>query len=249
MRIDDPVRRNALSSESIGELIAALDQVEQNDAVRVVVLTGAGDVFCSGGDVSAMDPDPQASVVRARMRTGIQSLPRRLAFMDKPVIAAINGPAIGAGLDLALACDLRLASERAIFSAAFVNVGLVAGDGGGYLLPRIVGPERAARLLFTGRRIDAAEAASIGLVGEVVPDAALEQVALDLAEEIAAKSPVAVRLIKRLIRSSAHTSLDDGLELAAALAGLSAATDEHRAAVSSLQASKRRSSTSTPEEK
>lgn len=248
LRLSDPKRRNALSAETIAHLLSALDAVDSNDDIRVAVLTGAGNVFCSGGDLTSMDPDPVASVVRDRMRTGIQRIPRRLAFMEKPVLAAINGPAIGAGLDLALACDIRLAAERAVFSAAFVNVGLVAADGGGYLLPRIVGSERAADLLFTGRRIDASEAARIGLVSVVVPDELLEERTLDLGAQIAEKSPVAVRLIKRLIRSSASTSLDDGLELAAALAGLSAATDEHRAAVSMLQAASQSASTTPPNE-
>jgi len=234
--LSDEPRRNALSSAMMEAIATTVEDLDADPDVHVVVLTGAGSAFCSGGDLDSFDANPDAARTRDHMRRGIQRLPRVFNFIDTPIVAMINGPAIGAGLDLALACDIRIASEKASFSAAFIKMGLVAADGGAYLLPRLVGPERALELLLTARRIDSTEALEIGMVSRVVGADDLVATTIELASQIAAQSPVAASLIKRLVREAAHQSMSDSLEAAAAYAGLSAMTSEHHDAVVAAQA-------------
>ena len=172
--------------------------------------------------------------IRQDYRRGIQQLPLALFNLEVPVIAAVNGAAIGAGLDLACMCDIRIASELAKFAESFVKLGIIPGDGGAWLLPRIIGLSRAAELTFTGQMIDAQQALEWNLVSRVVPHGELLTVAQGLARSIAANPPHAVRLAKRLLREGMHCRLDTLLEMSAAYQALSHQTADHREAVAAF---------------
>jgi enoyl-CoA hydratase/carnithine racemase len=198
-----------------------------------VIITGAGTAFSAGGSINEMKRQigVPAAELRHEYRHGIQRLPRALYNLEVPTIAAINGPAIGAGCDIACMCDIRIASENATFAESFVKLGIVAGDGGSWLLPRIVGASKAAEMSFTGDAITSAEALACGLVSRVVPGANLMAEARLLAGRIAANSGPAVRMTKRLIREGMHQSLESSLEMAAAFQVLAHKTTEHAVAV------------------
>lgn len=234
--LDRPEAKNAYSDEMCEQLITALDQAEADDSVRCVILTGAGDAFHAGGDVKAMRArsgmfagDP--AELRTRYMRGIQAVPRRIAEFPKPLIAAINGAAIGAGLDLACMCDLRIARAGAKLGSTFVKVGLVPGDGGAYFLTRVVGFARALELVLTGRVLAAEEALAIGLVHEVTPADALMQVACARANAIAELPPMAVQLTKRAAYRSYGADQATALELAATYQGIVQNLPDHMAAL------------------
>lgn len=237
--LNRPEARNAYSDELKRLLLEALDEAETDDSVRTLVLTGAGKAFSAGGDIKAMADrsgmfagDPPE--LRTQYRYGLQAVTRRFDSFEKPVIAAINGAAIGAGLGLALNCDIRICSERARLGATFAKVGLIPGDGSGYLLTRIVGFAKALELVLTARVLDAEDAHRIGLVNEVVPRDEVLKRALEVATEIAALPPGCVRLAKSHIYRTAHTDLNTSLHMAAAFQGLTQSTDEHLEAVEAM---------------
>ena len=237
LTLSDPERRNPLTGNSaIPELLEALDRIHRDSSVRVVILTGAGSAFSSGGNVRDMARYAEMSGMQLRQeyRLGIQQLPLALFNLEVPVIAAINGPAIGAGLDLACMCDIRIASERARFAESFVKLGIIPGDGGAWLLPRIIGLSRATELTLTGQTIDASRALEWNLVSRVVPHDRLLSSAHELANAIASNPPHAVRLAKRLLREALHTRLDTLLEMSAAYQALSHQTNDHREAVAAF---------------
>ena len=218
--LNRPDQRNPISDPDVVDaLVANVDRVNADPQVRAVVLTGAGPAFSAGGnvkDMAARRPpfDGPPATLRERYRQGIQRIPRAMYGCDVPVVAAVNGPAIGAGCDLACMCDLRVASSDAVFAESFVRIGLIPGDGGAWLLQRLVGPARAAEMTLTGDPVDAATALEWGLVSRVVePDALLPE-AHALAERIAANPPQTVRLAKKLLREAAHQGLESVLELA-----------------------------------
>ena len=210
LTLDRPDARNAYSEAMVDSLVRALDDADRDDEVRCVILTGAGAAFSAGGDLKRMLQQEGMFAggpvdLRRRYVDGIQRIPRRLALLEKPIIAAINGPAIGAGLDLACMCDLRLAARGAQLGSTFVKVGLVPGDGGAYFLARTVGFPRALELMLTARLVDADEAERIGLVHRVVEPADLLPAARALALQIAANAPFAVRLTKRAASPASST--------------------------------------------
>ncbi|MDF1485629.1 crotonase/enoyl-CoA hydratase family protein [Ramlibacter sp. H39-3-26] len=239
LTLNQPEKRNPLTGNTaVPELLAAIDRIAADASVRAVVITGAGPAFSSGGDIKAMQHQSSGAVsglqIRQDYRAGIQRLPLALFNLEVPVIAAVNGPAIGAGLDVACMCDIRIASEQAKFAESFVKVGIIPGDGGAWLLPRIIGLSRAAELSFTGQTIDAQTALAWNLVSRVVPHAELLPAAYELAERIAVNPPHAVRLTKRLLREALHTRLDTLLELSATFQALSHQTADHREAVAAF---------------
>jgi enoyl-CoA hydratase/carnithine racemase len=195
--LDRPQRRNALNYKAYDELEQAFRLSAADADVRCVIVTGADPAFCSGDDVGEIMAGPKP-VSRAPMPVTYQATPAAIAALecDKPVIAAVNGAAVGWGMELALFADIRIASEKAKFGELFVKRGLVCDVGGFYRLPAIVGPAKAAELLFTGDVFDAAEALRIGLVGEVAPHGELMDRARALAARIAANPPLAVRHLK-----------------------------------------------------
>ena len=230
--------RNPISDlDLIEALLDTLMQIEDDPKVRVAILTGAGTAFSAGGNLKAMRPDSgglNASLparTRRNYKSGIQRLPLAFAALEVPVIAAVNGPAIGAGLDLACMCDLRVAAESAKFAESFVKLGIIPGDGGAWLLQRIVGFSKAAELTLTGETIDAAEALRIGLVSQVVPDADLLAAAHKLAARIACNPGFAVRMAKRLIWDAQSMSIGQVLEMSAAMQSVAHATRDNAEAV------------------
>lgn len=243
--LERPETRNVISDEPlVSELVDACELIGADREVRAVVVTGAGTAFSAGGNVRAMHERDgmfggPAHAIASRYRQGIQRLIIAVHELPVPTIAAVNGPAIGAGFDLSLACDLRLAASTAKFGETFVNLGLISGDGGSWLLPRAVGPQRAAELTFTGRIIDADEAMSLGIVLSVHDPETLVAAAVDLATSIALKPPVAVRTAKSLLRRAASSDLRDALEAAADAQALQHGADEHREAVESFLAQRK----------
>lgn len=238
--LNRPEKRNPISeAEMVDALVAALDRLNADAAVRAAILTGAGSAFSSGGDLRAMQHAAEARRQRPAetpryYRRGIQLIPHAFERLDVPVIAAVNGPAIGAGLDLACLCDIRIAAESARFAESFVKLGIIPGDGGAWLLPRAVGFSKACEMAFTGDVLNAQEALACGLVSRVVPDGALLDAARDLARRIAANPPHAVRMTKRLMLEGRHVRLDTLLELAAAMQALAHTTADHREAVAAF---------------
>lgn len=215
LRINHPERLNSFVNDMRGELEEGLIAVEEDSDIRCVIITGTGRSFSTGGDVRAMkklleedDADGFGSLVRAGER-----VVRRIQEMPKPVIACVNGVAAGAGASLALACDLRIASESASIGFTFLRVGLVPDWGGSYFLPRLVGPALAAELVFTGGMISAERAERLGVFNRVVPAGELEAAARGFAGEIASGPPLAVARAKRMLRRSLGTPLPEMLEM------------------------------------
>jgi len=195
-------------------------------------------VFSSGGNVKDMlrfqNQKLLPETILEEYRNGIQRLPRALYNLDVPVICAINGPAIGAGLDLTCMCDIRIASEKATFAESFVKVGIVPGDGGAWLLPRAVGMSKAAEMAFTGDSLSAQEALVCGLVSRVVAPEKLMEEALNLANKIAANPGGVLRMTKRLLREGERSTLDSLLEISAGYQAIAHMTPDHHEAVNAF---------------
>jgi enoyl-CoA hydratase/carnithine racemase len=238
--LNRPDTRNTITElDMIDALEAAVLEANRDTTLRCAILTGAGASFSAGGNVKHMRDKVgtfagSPAEIRQGYRHGIQRIPRTLYHCEVPVIAAVNGHALGAGMDLALMCDLRIASTGAVFAESFVRVGIVPGDGGAWLLPRVVGITRAAQLTYTGQTIDAETAQDWGIVSEIHPAADLISRAWDLANDIAANPPQVVRMTKRLLREASSQSLESHLELAAALQALAHHTHDHAEAVDAL---------------
>jgi 2-(1,2-epoxy-1,2-dihydrophenyl)acetyl-CoA isomerase len=240
LTLNRPATRNALSGDA---MFAAFEQlfgeIDADNSVRAAILTGAGTAFCSGGNIAEMRERTgmfggSPEEIARNYREGIQRIPRAFQKLRVPIIAAVNGPAMGAGNDLACMCDLRIASTTARFAESFVKVGIVPGDGGCWLLPRVVGPARAAELALTGDTIDAEEALRIGLVSRVVAPEALLDEALKLANRIAANPPQVLRWTKQLLQEARTQTMDEALESAGRLQGLAHHTADHVEAVASF---------------
>ncbi|OGA67664.1 MAG: enoyl-CoA hydratase, partial [Betaproteobacteria bacterium RIFCSPLOWO2_12_FULL_67_28] len=240
LTLNRPRERNALSTQAQwDELVSCCERIRRDESIKVVILTGAGTAFSAGGNVKDMrDKRGIASgspyAIAQSYQTGIQRIPLALHQLEVPTIAAVNGPAVGAGCDLACMCDIRIASENARFAESFVKLGIVPGDGGAWLLQRAVGYQRAAELSFTGDMIDAQTALAIGLVTRVVPHDLLMPNARELATRIAANSGPALRMAKRLLRQAQTARLDETLQLSAALQALAHHTPEHDQAVAAF---------------
>jgi enoyl-CoA hydratase/carnithine racemase len=237
LTMNRPEERNALSEEhQMLEFVEVCQRLKRDTSVKVVILTGAGTAFSAGGNIKHMRDKKGFSAgspiqIRDAYRNGIQQIPLALYELDVPTIAAVNGPAIGAGMDLSCMCDIRVASDRATFASSFVKLGIVPADGGAWLLSRTVGPSKALELMLTGETIDAATALSIGLATKVVPHETLMQAAMEFAKRIAVHPPLTLRMSKRLLRESQHVSLATSLEIAAAYQALAHYTKDHDEAV------------------
>lgn len=235
-----PDARNPISDERMVEaLVRQVAVVNADHDVRAVVITGAGSAFSAGGNVKHMVDRSgmfggSPYEVRGGYRDGIQRIPRALYHCEVPVIAAVNGPAVGAGCDLTLMCDLRVASTRGWFAESFVQLGIIPGDGGAWLLTKAVGPARAAEMALTGDRVDAATALDWGLVSRVVEPDDLMTAARELAGRVAKNPPHSVRMAKKLLRESQHQSLESVLELSSAMQALAHHTEDHREALAAF---------------
>ncbi|PBK02809.1 enoyl-CoA hydratase [Pseudomonas abyssi] len=240
VRMDRPDTRNALSEPSqMQEFVDLCAQMRADASVKVIVLSGNGKSFCAGGNIKDMQARDGIFAgspyeLRNTYRDGIQRIPTALYDLDIPIIAAVNGAAIGAGLDLACMCDIRIASTNAVFAESFVKLGIVPGDGGAWLLPRIIGIPKASLMAFTGDTIDAEKALEWGLVEQLCDPQELETRAVALAERIAANPGHALRLCKRLLREGQHMRLDSLLELSAAYQSLAHHTEDHQEAVAAF---------------
>ncbi len=232
--------RNAISSDEMIEAIEdATEKINLDRNVRAVIITGEGSAFSSGGNVKDMRDkagmfNGTPPEIRDGYRFGIQRIPLAVYDLEVPIIAAVNGAAIGAGCDLTMMCDMRIASQKAIFAESFVKVGLIPGDGGAWFLPRVVGLSRANEMAYTGEPIDAATALAWGMVSKVVAPDELMPEALLLAGRIAVNPPTALRMTKRLIKESQHSRLDSMLEMSASLQALALQTEDHAEAVRAI---------------
>ncbi len=240
LTMSSPETRNALTGdEQFADFEQVCAQVNDDKSVRVCVLTGEGSAFCAGGNVKDMrdrtglfsgDPFDQADAYRK----GIQRIPRAIYALNVPIIAAVNGPAVGAGCDLATMCDIRIGSNRAMFAESFVKLGIIPGDGGAWFLPRAVGYSNACKMAFSGEPVAAEEALRTGLISELVAEEELLDRALELAQSIAANPPHAVRLTKQLMRASQNASLDELLDKSAAFQAVCHAEPDHAEAVAAF---------------
>ena len=214
-------------------------EMNADRSVRCAIFTGAGSAFSAGGDVKVMKtragPNGGSPVDhRERYRSNIHLIARALHGLDIPAIAAVNGPAIGLGCDVACMTDIRICADNAKFAVTFLKLGLIPGDGGAWLLPRVVGMSRASEMLFSGMMIDAAKAKDWGLVSEVVPADKLMEAAMELAQRIAQQPSHALRLAKTLLRQGQTTSYDTILEMSAAAQAISHMTEDHMEGVNAL---------------
>ncbi|TAM58073.1 enoyl-CoA hydratase [bacterium] len=212
--LNRPERKNAFTVPMIDQWAELVRRARTDEAVRVVILTGAGEAFCAGIDMDSLDEighDPLAW--KALLNDHINHVAFAMEELDKPVIAAVSGPAVGAGMDMALMCDMRFAAPSARFSEGYIRLGLVPGDGGCYYLPRLVGPAVALELLLTGNFIDAEQAERYGIVNRVIRDGDLMEATRAVAMKIAERSPLAVRLTKRALYQSLRSDLRTSLDL------------------------------------
>jgi 2-(1,2-epoxy-1,2-dihydrophenyl)acetyl-CoA isomerase len=238
--LDRPDRLNALPDLGDGEAFAAAcEAVNADQGVRCVVLTGAGRAFSAGGDLRAMKDRRDlfagsGAEIREGYRRVVHRIVRSLYGLEVPLIAAVNGPAMGLGCDIAGLADIRIASDTASFGVPFLKLGILPGDGGAWLMPRHIGYARAAELLFTGRSIDAETAERWGLVNRVVAHDRLMDEAMETAGQIAAQAPHALRMAKTLMRQGRDVSFDQMLEMTAAMQALAHLTDDHAEGVAAV---------------
>lgn len=238
LTLNRPERRNAMSGPMMTAFRRALPRLERDRDVGCVVVTGAGRAFCAGGDVRAMaarqggggGPAPSMEERIAGLRADVRATSARLHEMPKPTLALVPGPAAGAGLSLALACDLRVAAESAFFTTAFARVGFSGDYGGSYYLTQLVGTAKARELYFLADRFDAKEAERLGIVNRVVPDAALEEEGLALARRLAAGPRVAYRYIKENLNRALHADVLTCLDAEAVGMIRTGMTEDHREA-------------------
>ncbi len=225
--LDNPDQRNAMSAEMTASWVAAIDELAADRSVRVVVVTGEGSAFCSGGNTSWITSEPDATVdqLRARMVPFYRAW-LSIRRLEVPTIAAVNGHAIGAGLCLALACDLRYAADGAKLGAPFVGLGMHAGMAATYLLPNVVGLAHARDLLLTGRIVDAEEALRLGLVSRVSPAETFREDVLATARQVAATAPVASRLTTLALRDGGHADFESALQWEALAQPITLATED-----------------------
>jgi enoyl-CoA hydratase len=225
--LDNPDLRNAMSDEMTRSWVAAVDELAADRSVRVVVVTGEGSAFCSGGNTSWIASEPDASVDRLRTRMlGFYRAWLSIRRLEVPTIAAVNGAAVGAGLCLALACDLRYAAAGAKLGVPFVKLGMHAGMAGTHLLPQVVGEAHARDLLLTGRVVDADEALRLGLVSRVLDLATFQDEVLAIASGVAATAPIATKLTKLALLDGGHADLETALQWEAMAQPITLATED-----------------------
>jgi enoyl-CoA hydratase/carnithine racemase len=236
--LNRPDSGNAFTTDMLAEWERVLRVCIADDAIRAVVLTGAGRIFCSGGDVKRMArvaAGGQTAWDRGQYLVNhVHRIPLTVQELDKPYIVAVNGAATGAGMDMALMGDLRFAAESARFAESYIKVGFVAGDGGAWMLPRLIGTPKALEMLWTGDFVAAEEAERIGLVNKVLPDEELMAHTMQVAERLANGPTVAIRLMKRMVRQGAASTFPEALTFAAACVGVVSGTEDYREATAAF---------------
>ncbi len=234
--LNRPDKLNAFTTEMLKELGEAVKQAGRDESVRAVVITGAGRGFCAGQDVRELQERATGGGgdLQEHLEQTYHPIVRRIRRMEKPVIAAVNGVAAGAGASLALACDLRIAAENANFVQAFVNVGLIPDSGSSFFLPRLVGLGRALELALTGRVVSAEEAERLGIYNRVVPAEQLMDTAMELARQLAQGPTKVIGLIKRALNRSWNLELDEALAYEAQLQAIAGSTEDHREGIAAF---------------
>ncbi len=235
LTMNRPEAKNSFSSEMINLWGEFLAKAKSDDRVRVIVITGKGDTFCSGGDIREMAEGRLRSWdMKKFLWEGVHRIIFALEDLDKPVIAAINGAAMGAGLDMAILCDLRVCSDRAKLAESYIQLGIVPGDGGAYFLPRLIGIGKALELLLTGDVLTPHQALEIGLVNRVVDHDRLIEETMAIAGKIASKPPLAIRMIKRAVYQGQTSSLRSHLDYISSQVALLSETQDHQEAARSF---------------
>jgi 2-(1,2-epoxy-1,2-dihydrophenyl)acetyl-CoA isomerase len=236
VRYDRPDSMNAYDEPLLRGAVAAFERLDDHDEVRAIVLTGAGDAFCAGVDLNEMPLTPGMDFAEYEAGLGLfQNVVRTLRGIETPVVAAINGYALGAGCDTALACDFRVTSDEGVIGETFVDVGFVPGDGGAFLLPRLIGEARAKELICTGRKLVGEEIVEWDLAREQVPAVDLLDAAASFAEELAGRPPIALGLSKRLVNESFDVDLDRALADATRAQRICSQTEDHEEAVAAFR--------------
>ncbi|PRX10789.1 UNVERIFIED_ORG: 2-(1,2-epoxy-1,2-dihydrophenyl)acetyl-CoA isomerase [Martelella mediterranea] len=235
--LNRPEKRNAFTDEMVRQWVIWLEDCKTRDDVQAIVFTGAETTFSAGGDTSRFKDKAEQTPLEAKaaMTANTQSLARKVAEIDKPLIAAVNGTAVGGGMDLALMCDVRLATASARFAETYAKMGLIPGVGGAWYLPRIIGKAAALDLFWTARWVDAEEALSLGLVNHVYPDDEFRDQVRAYAEQIAAAAPLSVRFIKRLVNQAEDTDLHTHLDALSSHIALVRTSHDHKEAVAALK--------------
>lgn len=235
--LNRPEKLNAFDDEMISAWMDALEHCRTSDEVSVVVITGAGRAFCAGGDIGTFKDRAAATPanIKRDLMEGRQQLPKKVAELDKPLIAAINGHAYSGGLDVALMCDLRFAAESAKLAETYARIGLLPGVGGAWYLPRLIGTARALEMFWTGEPLSAREAERIGLVNRVFPDDQLMAGTYAVARKIADGAPLSNRLIKRILYQGLDSDLNTALDTVAAHLPLVRASEDHREAMQAFK--------------
>lgn len=236
LTLERPDALNAYDESLLRTLVASLEELDADDEVRAIVLTGAGDrAFCSGVDLEEMPLTPEMAFADYEEGLGLfQNVVRTLRTIETPVVGAIHGYALGAGCDTALACDIRIVSDEAVIGETFIDVGFVPGDGGAYLLPRLIGEARAKELIFTGRKLEGEEIVEWDLARECVPADDLLEAADAFAADLAAQPPIALGLSKSLVAESFDVDLETAFEHATRAQRICAQTDDHAEAVAAF---------------
>ena len=237
--LNRPEASNAYSSEMVKGLVEVLRHADQDTNIRVIVLTGAGKNFCAGGDLKAMKNKSgmfagESNELREAYQAGIQQIPLTFSQLKTPVVAMVNGAAVGAGCDLAAMCDLRVASTTAVFAETFAKVGLVPGDGGAFFLTRLIGFGKAMEMFLTCKSISAIEAQGIGLVNQVVLPDELKMKTEELVETLSSLPPIALQMTKKAVIHAYQNDINSHLDLMAAYQGITQRSSDHFAALDEI---------------
>ncbi len=240
LELDNPESSNAITLEVVESLTRVLSYADFDPEIRVIILAGKGKVFCSGGDVKAMVKKEEmfagdSNELRMRYMHGIQKIPKCIEDMSTPIIAMIDGAAVGAGCDIAMMCDLRVGSEKAKFGETFAKVGLVPGDGGSYFLQRVVGYSKAMQMTLLADFKEGKDAYEFGLMNFFVSSTELEAKTREIAQKIAQNAPIAVQMSKKNMKMAYENSMNSVLDYAAALQGIAQRSQDHFRALESFQ--------------
>lgn len=235
--LNRPDKHNAFTDEMIRRWVGLLDECAARDDVRCVLFAANGKSFSAGADTSRLAGNAEQTPIAARdrMRSNAHALVRAVARFEKPVVAAVNGSAVGGGMDLALMCDVRVAAQSARFAETYAKMGLLPGVGGAWFLPRIVGEAAALDLFWSGRWVQADEALRLGLVSQILPDEGFAEAALDYARSIARAAPLSVRAIKALVKQGMETTLDTHLDTLASQLAVVRTSEDHKEAVAAMK--------------
>jgi len=245
--LNRPEKRNSFTDEMVGAWVARLDDCKTRDDVKVIVFTATGTAFSAGGDTSGLAKKAELTPLQAKhgLMDNTQALTRKVAEIDKPIIAAVNGMAVGGGMDLALMCDVRLAAASARFAETYGKMGLLPGVGGAWFLPRLIGTAAALDMFWTGRWVDAQEALQLGIVNRVFPDDEFHASVREYAETLANAAPMSVRMVKRLVTQGMTTDLHSHLDTISSHLAIVRTSNDHKEAAAAFREKRKPNFTGT----